>query len=550
MAVSEDALDLLLVAADEGRPVLDEGLPSETSQRAPKPKKDRNAIHDYRRIDADPNDLPLQRWGVVAPKGREGDRLLEAITPLIRLREEEQRVPATIYRVSAEMDGKQALAWKEDVYWSEDVEDDDRPLYLLMLGDLQQVSLELQHTLAHGVLVGRAHFEGADGEVDLDGYAAYAEKVVRFAREGTQERSPDMQFFVARDGTSATIYGEARLIAPTLEASRLSREKGKLPAADVRELEVETVEALLAAGAGARPSVLLSMSHGLGAPRRGWPSAEEQWRRQGALVLGHDDVLDAERMSGQTFLPGGLWFCFACFGAGTPSVSAYHAWLSELSKEGAYAGKAKSVLASLALAGQRPFVASMPQAALRNPAGPLAVIGHMDLAWTYSFSGVTDLSESRKSRIYRPLEVMVRGSRVGVALDALMLSYRETNDALMADYQRAADARANNQPDPTDPKERGHRWMLRNDLRGYVLLGDPAVRLPLAQHTVHTEPSAPVVGHSPPEVPLHIREEAVHKLRRGDEAPRKIAESVGVSVETLWGWFEAHLKEVPPKPDK
>jgi hypothetical protein len=86
---------------------------------------------------------------------------------------------------------------------------------------------------------------------------------------------------------------------------------------------------------------------------------------------------------------------------------------------------------------------------------------------------------------------MIRGSRAGVALEALLRFYRETNDTLMASYQLEADARVQGRADPTDREERGHLWMLRNDLRGYVLLGDPAARLPLAQHTVRAVTSAP-----------------------------------------------------------
>jgi hypothetical protein len=74
---------------------------------------------------------------------------------------------------------------------------------------------------------------------------------------------------------------------------------------------------------------------------------------------------------------------------------------------------------------------------------------------------------------------MARGSRAGVALDALMRSYREVNDELLAGYHAEEDARVWKRPSPVDPMQRGSAFMLRNDLRGYVLLGDPAARLPL-----------------------------------------------------------------------
>jgi hypothetical protein len=73
---------------------------------------------------------------------------------------------------------------------------------------------------------------------------------------------------------------------------------------------------------------------------------------------------------------------------------------------------------------------------------------------------------------------IVAGSRVGVGLDALMHAYRETNDELMARYQLQRDAVARGPgPDPSPRGELGELWMQRNDLRGYVLLGDPAARL-------------------------------------------------------------------------
>lgn len=84
-------------------------------------------------------------------------------------------------------------------------------------------------------------------------------------------------------------------MAPSLEVSRKRLAAGKLAANSVRELSAASVEELLAAGVGGRPSVLLSVSHGLGAPPGGWRSDEEQRQKQGALLLAHDQVLDAAR---------------------------------------------------------------------------------------------------------------------------------------------------------------------------------------------------------------------------------------------------------------
>jgi hypothetical protein len=538
--IGENRLDLLLAFADELRPVLDEGLPTGVAESGPRPKKavrgdDSNGLE---RVDVDANDLPAQRWAVIAPEGREGSRMLEAISPLIRLREEEQgHAPAIVWRVPSGMDAKQVVDWKDKVLRAEGLEDDDRPFYLLLLGDLHQVSAEFQHSLGHGSLAGRVHFTDETGETDFDGYAAYAEKVVRFARQPTAETAPDLLFYCSRDGSAATAQGSSRLVAPSLEAAQRNRESGRLDVASVREIEADSVGALLEAAKGPRPSVLLSVSHGLGAPRSGWKSEEEQWRRQGGLVLGRNEVLDAERIRGQTFLPGGLWFCLACFGAGTPDASAYKTWLSKLAETGAYRGAASSVLASLPKAGERPFVAAMPQAALRNPNGPLAVMGHLDLAWSYSFSSAKNLAESRASRITTALDAMARGSRAGVALFALMRYYRETNDTLMSMYTRREDASAERRPDPIDPAELAHYWMLRNDLRGYVLLGDPAVRLPIARNAFRTIAPKPQ-NTSPADVSVKVA--AVHALFRGTEPPLDIATRAGATLDELWAWWDAY----------
>jgi len=561
---TDNRLNLLLADADEGRPVLGDGLPDETTRRGKKPKKAQGGddTHDWRQTDADPNDLQKQRWAVIAPEGAQGSKMLDAIQELVQLREAEQGAPVERYRMPPGLDAVQAKDWLIEECWKESKATIEQPLYLLLLGDLHQISAESQHALANEALVGRIHFADPDGKTDLRGYAAYAEKVARFAREGTPDSSPDMLFFVADDGTSATRAGEVKLIDPSLAAAQEGRANSQFHAADVRKLSAETADDLLSAGDGARPSVLLSVSHGLGPPRRGFASEEEQQRRQGALVFGRGEMLEAEQMKGQRFLPGGLWFYLACFGAGTPGTSAYHAWLLDLAKENAFGGDVEAVLRSLPGPDQRPFVAALPQAALANPHGPLAVVGHLDLAWTYSFTGAKNRAESRKSRIFSALEVMVRGSRAGVALNKLLETYRETNDRLLQIHQRAKDARAAGQPDPTDPLEWGHLWMQRNDLRGYVLLGDPAVRLPLSQFAlrrpappsvpeVRTARASPQAPHSasaappdpaaePVQVRPSVKAEAVEALWQGDESPRDIAARAGVSVKELWAWFDAY----------
>ncbi|MGK3965481.1 hypothetical protein WMF38_15055 [Sorangium sp. So ce118] len=478
-------LELLLADATELLPTLPLGLPELWAGGAPRPAKTPRAVDalSLDMPDADPNDLALQRWSVIAPEGPAGDEALEAIAPLLRLREAEQGAKVEPYRVRPGMGVAEAAQWKADVLRDERVPEEEIPRYLLLLGDLDEVSAELQHVLANGAFVGRLHVAGPDGRPDPGGYAAYAEKAVRWAQEPTGHGQPDALFFVADDGTGATRLGRHLLIEPCVTmAHRPGRRP--FPAANIVDISgADTADEFLRAGCAARPSVLLSVSHGLGRPRRGWTSVDHQRALQGALLVGAQGssapLLTAEMLQSTPFLPGGLWFCLACFGAGTPKESAFHAWLSVLAREGVHAGRVQRVLESLPQGGERPFLAALPQAALRSPQGPLAVIGHLDLAWTYSFVDPGRTTQSRASRIFSCIQTMARGSRAGVAFDALMRSYREVNDELLSGYHAEEDARVWNRPSPVAPAQRSSAFMLRNDLRGYVLLGDPAARLPL-----------------------------------------------------------------------
>lgn len=569
-------LQLLLTEADEYIPVLADGLDERLLGGAPRPERDAGSVLEAH--GADPNDLPAQRWGVVAPQGERGDHMLAAIDPLIQHRRAQQGAPPRLYRVPPDMDLAAATSWRDQILRSEGLPEDERPRYLLILGDLHEVSLELQHVLAACALVGRLQCP------DRAGFRSYAEKVVR-AELATAAVRPHALYYTAEDGSLAIELGRDLLIDPCFTRTLEGTQTGRLALADVLEVphgDGQSAELLRLAGA-TEHALLLSLSHGLGAPRKGWRSPEEQRARQGALFLGVEE-LTAETLVDVPFLPDGVWFSLACFSAGTPSASAFHSWLTALAAAGR--NGAPDVLRSLPRPGERPFVAALPQAALANPRGPLAVIGHIDLAWTFAFSDPGN-QDSRASRIFSIVRTLLTGGRAGVALDALMRTYRDTNDDLMSRYQRQSEAAARRQPDPEDPQQLGRLWLQRNDLRGYILLGDPAVRLAVAtpqpprQNALPTPPPSdsrldgrspartppvatspapdirpdrpPPPGAAPPSAsrtlvpPLRDPgdtdtdpERAVLALLHGDEAPRAIAMRFGISVTELFLWLDRY----------
>lgn len=107
-------LNLLMVHADDHRPVLEEGLESETSQRHE--REGQTLPEHYWDEGGDPNDLGLQRWGVIAPEGERGDRLLGLIAPLIKRRKEQQGDDVLVLRAPAGMSQPEAARWKKQVF--------------------------------------------------------------------------------------------------------------------------------------------------------------------------------------------------------------------------------------------------------------------------------------------------------------------------------------------------------------------------------------------------------------------------------------------------
>jgi hypothetical protein len=521
-AAPDHHLGLLLCDADDRAPVLAGGMPDASLADAPAPARGpagEDSLH-LEALDRDPNDLEAQRWAVIAPEGPDGDAALAAVRALVEHRRAQQGAEPAVFRVPDGMDAAAAHRWKHDVLRAEAVPADERPRYLLILGDLDRVSLELQHVLGNGAFVGRLHCATPRG------YRDYAEKVV--ARErAAADRRPRALYYTVHDGTPAAGSGHRHLVEPCLRMTADLAARGKLVVDGPTEVpysEWGPDELLAVAGVDA-PSLLVSLSHGVGAPRRGWRSPDQQRALQGALSLGADEPLTADTVRASPFLPGGVWMCVACYGAGTPSTSAYHAWLAGHGGE-----RAAAVLRGLPRPGERPFVAALPQALLANPAGPLAVIGHMDLAWTYGFTDPAGRT-SRASRMHATQRALLGGSRVGVGLDALMHAYREVNDELMSRYQARRDAAARGQPDPVDPRALGEAWMQRNDLRGYVLLGDPAARLavPLASRPRAAEApdlptrSSPAASLStraaPPEAPARPAPEPEPRTRPDPTPP-------------------------------
>lgn len=523
-----DTLDLLL-AFDDGpaAPLPGDALAGRGSDAAAQ------ELPRHLRADNDDiDDLTLQRYAVITPAGARGERLRALVEPLVRRRQDEQRAEVKTYPVPARMSQSEAESWLARLRASF-ARPRDEPRYFLLLGDLDEVPLSVQRALALAdACPGRLAFDRDDD------YAAYA---ARALREETYEPRPTIG--LCGPDTDKTIRGAREvLLGPLGEQLRYSHDLGELPAA-----AIVAQDDLAAAAALPRP-FLFTLSHGYGGDRKqGFPSAEHRRREQGSLCLPGGARLVPSDVAARPFVQDGFWFLFACYGAGTPDDSAFAPWLREIAG-GQLEHLADQVLRALPPAGERPFIAGVPKAALANPQGPLACYGHVDVAWNYSYVGADSSFPSRPTKFGALVEDACRGRRAGAIARGLA---RAATDAALRLAAEAEQLRR----DPGAGERQKDRiakiWMLHHDLASYVLLGDPALRLRLPRPPAQATTPAPAAPAAPAadvsgDLAAIARRLGASKLEEAlakalvSETRRNLARQLGVDVDVFKALEDAY----------
>jgi Peptidase family C25 len=336
------------------------------------------------------------------------------------------------------------------------------PYYVLLVGPPGRIPFSFQYLLDVEYAVGRVDFD------DAASYALYAQSLVEYEQEDGPLRDRSASLF----GTRHPFDGATQLSADTLVYPLAAsfepggRFTNAVPGYRIDRLLAERAtkaalgEIVAGTGAGGRPSLLFSATHGLG----GWPPGHaDQKACHGALLcqdwpgvgrIGQEQYFAAADVQADARVHGLVAFFFACFGAGTPQFDAYaHTQ-----------GEPQTVLAPEA------FVARLPQALLRHPAGgALAVIGHVDRAWGYSFvSG----GEGQLLPFQNAIGRILLGEPVGHAMKDFNEKYAALSTSLTG-LVESIERSGKIVPDA----ELARLWTERNDAQNYVVLGDPAVRV-------------------------------------------------------------------------
>ncbi len=159
-------------------------------------------------------------------------------------------------------------------------------------------------------------------------------------------------------------------------------------------------------------------------------------------------------------------------------------------------------------------MARLPQKMLAHPkGGALAVVGHVDRAWSFSFS--MDQNASLGS-FKSAFETILAGSTLGAALEYFNERYAQFSSVLTEKI-------AQNDWDPVDPRDLAFTWTANNDAKNYVVLGDPAVRAMVAKEPADQPAAVKPLEFSsaaPAQAPAAARARACAPRLRNPRRPR------------------------------
>ena len=410
--------------------------------------------------DVDPRDLSQSGWAVVFCSSA-GRNIREALQPLLD-RRKAQTGGGDLFKVFEEDTGYQpgdtATTWLARRHVRMDVVDPALgvPFYVLLVAPPEEIPFEFQYGLDLYWAVGRLWFETADE------FRRYAESVLHYDDLPAPPTSRQMAVFATRHDFDQATQMFSNEVAETMvngSAGAIGqRQKFRLQPFIGDPATKGSLHGIFAGSIEhGSPALLFSGGHGMSF-RADDPRQEGS---QGALVtqdwtgygkIGRDQIFDASDLSTNAKIHGLIHVLFACYGGGCPQYDNFN--------------RLEGVPKQIAT---RPMLARLPQALLAHPeGGALAVLAHIDRAWSYSFrAGKTPQTQGFRDVIGR----IMRGDRLGQATDQFNIRWAALSTELseMLDQMR--------QGLQTDPKRLASLWVARDDARNYMLFGDPAVRL-------------------------------------------------------------------------
>jgi hypothetical protein len=335
------------------------------------------------------------------------------------------------------------------------------PFYLLLVGSPEHISFPVGYLLDVKFAVGRLDFDSPAG------YNAYVSSVIDYENATSVPNARTAVFFGTRHQFDPpTNLSADRLVTPLADglpgqpsiAQESRFQSKKLVEKDATRAKLSQI---FAPPPGFKPpAFLFTASHGMV-----WPlnKPTEQRANQGALLcqdwpgfgrIAPEHYFSASDVPAQSRLQGMITFHFACYSAGTPL-------------EDRFISKAHTKPPQIA---QSPFIASLPKTLLSHPrGGALAVIGHVERAWGTSIS--TPEAGDQIGPFRNAIRFILNGLPVGYAVKDINTRNAEYSVHLAELLEDIYHGKVI--PD----QELASAWIKRNDSEGFIIVGDPAVRL-------------------------------------------------------------------------
>ncbi|MDY7078295.1 MAG: hypothetical protein SXV54_15370 [Chloroflexota bacterium] len=444
----------------------------------------------------DPTRLDEAGWAIILPAETDPN-VKAALSELLELRQEQAGERFKIYEGDAgygpaenRAGATQAKAtfFKRHQIGGGPADPEEMPYYVLIVGSPDKIPYEFQYQLDVIRGVGRIYFDTPDE------YARYARSVV-MAETGQVKLPRRASFFgVANPDDKATELSSRHLIRPLYEKLRqqqpfalwvgdeTQRTKLSLDWQFEQFIAEQATKAQLERllGGDQTPTLLFTASHGMEFPLddplqishqgallcQDWPGPN-QWRGK----IPQDFYLAGDDLTADTNLTGLIAFHFACFSAGTPRLDQF---------------AQQTFRDERAVIAPHNFVGALPKSLLSH--GALAVVGHVERAWGYSIlsPGTVDQTGVFESALLQ----LFRQDPVGWVTENLNMRYADLATQLTANLEYKSDS--------ISPYDLAQMWTEQNDARSYVVIGDPAARLPIAlpDETPIERPALPTISVS------------------------------------------------------
>ncbi|GAB4503241.1 MAG: hypothetical protein Fur0043_02330 [Anaerolineales bacterium] len=410
----------------------------------------------------DYQNLASAGWGVIFSYNAD-PKVIEALRPLLEWRKSQA---GDRYK---EYSGPEGYRYKSDGSMAESKNDwltrhgmgpgpadpAKIPYYLLIVGGPEVIPYRFQVQLDVQYAVGRVFFD------TLEGYANYANSVVTAEKKKLALGKTATFFGTANPDDPATNMSAQQLITPLAKSISKENKDWKVSSLVKDKATKSALGGLLSSKQP--PALLFTASHGIGFPNghslqladqggllcQDWPGPK-QWRQP----IGKDFYFAADDLPNEANVFGLLAFLFACYGAGTPEMDEF----------------SRQTLKRPTQIAPRDFIARLPQRLLGHPrGGALAVIGHVERAWGYSFSW--GKAGTQLAVFESALQRLFDGYPIGHAFEYFNNRYAELSTDLTSTLQEMEFGAK------VDPMELAGMWTANNDARNYIVLGDPFVKL-------------------------------------------------------------------------